>query len=115
MLVRKVDAPNPDYTLPGRAAAVNWFDQGENDPTCFSINDKLGDLQAHPQAGPIINQMMAKGAASHGGDVAAAVKDNPGLVRMMARMTLASLLKQSGADAESVQQLNRVLQGIKKA
>ena len=115
MLVRKVDAPNPDYTLPGRAAVVNWFDQGENDPSCFSINDKLGDLQAHPQAGPIINQMMAKGAASHGGDVAAAVKDNPGLVRMMARMTLASLLKQSGADAESVQQLNRVLQGIKKA
>ncbi|MDE6589715.1 MAG: glycoside hydrolase family 2 protein [Oscillospiraceae bacterium] len=115
MLVRKTDAPNPDYSLPGRAAVVNWFDQGENDPTCFSINDKLGDLQAHPQAGPIINQMMAKGAASHGGDVATAVKDNPGLVRMMARMTLASLLKQSGADAESVQQLNRVLQGIKKA
>jgi len=42
------------------------------------------------------------------------VKDNPGLVRMMSRMTLASLLKQSGADAASVQQLNRVLQGIKK-
>lgn len=114
MLVRKVDALNPDYTMPGRTAVVNWFDQADNDPTCFSINDKLGDLQAHPKAGPIINQMMAKGAASRG-DVATAVKDNPGLVKMMARMTLASLLKQSGADAESVQQLNRVLQGIKKS
>ena len=114
MQVRKADAPNSDYVLPGRAAVVNWFDQGETDPACFSVNDKLGEIQAHPQAGPIISQMMSKGAESRG-DVAAAVKDNPGLVRMMGRMTLLSLLKQSGADAESVQQLNRVLQGIKKS
>lgn len=114
MQVRKADAPNSDYVLPGRAAVVNWFDQGETDPTCFSVNDKLGEIQAHPQAGPIISQMMSKGAESRG-DVATAVKDNPGLVRMMGRMTLLSLLKQSGADAESVQQLNRVLQGIKKS
>jgi len=113
MLVRKVDAPNPDYTLPGRAAVVNWFDQGDLDPDCFSVNDKLADLQAHPQAGPIIGKMMAQGASSRG-DVADAVKDNPALVRMMGRMTLLSLLKQGGADAESIQQLNRVLQGIKK-
>jgi beta-galactosidase len=29
-------------------------------------------------------------------------------------MTMLSLLKQSGADEESIKQLNRVLQGIKK-
>ena len=36
------------------------------------------------------------------------------LQRMMGRMTMLSLLKQGGADEESIKQLNRVLQGIKK-
>ena len=57
--------------------------------------------------------MMAEGAQSRG-DVATAVKDNPALIRMMGRMTLLSLLKQGGADEESIKQLNRVLQTIKK-
>ena len=34
--------------------------------------------------------------------------------RMMNRITLVSLLKQSGADEQSIKQLNRILQGIKK-
>ncbi len=113
MLVRKVDTPNPDYTMPGRAPVVNWFDQGDDDPAYFSVHDKMADIQADPQAGAIISQMMSKGASSHG-DVAEAVKDNPALIRMMGRMTLLSMLKQSGASAESIQQLDRVLQGIKK-
>ena len=50
--------------------------------------------------------------------MAAAVKDNPALVAMMQRamqrMTIESMLKQGGADIESMKQLNRVLQGIKK-
>ena len=57
--------------------------------------------------------MMAKGASERG-DVADAVKDNPALQRMMGRMTMLSLLKQGGADEESIRQLNRVLQGIRK-
>ena len=48
------------------------------------------------------------------GDVADSVKDNPALQRMLARMTMLSLLKQAGADEESIRGLNRVLQGIKK-
>ena len=56
---------------------------------------------------------MAKGASERG-DVADAVKDNPALQRMMGRMTLMSLLKQGGADAESIKQINRILQGIRK-
>lgn len=114
MLIRKAETANPAYTMPGRSAVVNWFDQGDIDPACFSVNDKLGDLQQDPKAGAIIAQMMAKGAAERGGDVATAVKDNPALIRMMGRATLISMLKQSGADAESIQQINRILQGIKK-
>ena len=114
MLVRKVDTPNPDYIFNKQAAAVtNWFDQ-ELDPTCYSVADTLAELRSSPEAGPIIEQMMAQGAASRG-DVAESVKDNPALQRMMGRMTLISLLKQAGnVDEESIRQLNRVLQGIKK-
>ena len=95
------------------ATVTNWFDADENDPACFSVADTLGEIRQHPQAGPIIEAMMAKSAASRG-DVADAVKDNPALQRMMGRMTMLSLLKQAGADEESIKQLNRVQQGIRK-
>lgn len=116
MLVRKVAEPNPAYRKPGRAASTgvtNWFDKGEADPNCYSILDTLGEIRQNPEAGAIIDQMMAKGAESHG-EIAETVKDNPALQRMMNRITLVSLLKQSGADEESIKQLNRILQGIKK-
>lgn len=115
ILVRKAAQPNQDYMYNKQAAAVtNWFDQ-ETDPAYYSIGDTLADLRSSPEAGPIIDQMMAQGAASRG-DVAQSVKDNPALQRMMGRITLVSLLKQAGGfDEESVKQLNRVLQGIKKS
>ena len=111
--VRKVTEENPSYTFIKRTPVTNWFDADELDPECFSINDKLADIKANPKAGAIIDEMMAKGASERG-DVADAVKDNPGLQRMMGRMTLVSLLKQGGADDESIKQINRILQGIKK-
>lgn len=110
--INKVDSANPEYSLPNRAVVVNWFDS-EINPEYFSVNDKLADLQADPQAGAVVGKMMAQGAQSRG-DVATAVKDNPALIRMMGRMTLLSLLKQGGADEESIKQLNRVLQTFKK-
>ena len=114
MIVRKVDAPDGSYIFNKAAATVtNWFDAEDNDPACFSVQDTLGEIRANPKAGAIVEAMMAKGAAERG-DVAEAVKDNPALQRMMARMTMLSLLKQGGADEESIRQLNRVLQGIKK-
>ena len=111
--VKKVTEENPDYIFVKRSPVTNWFDADELDPECFSINDKLADIKANPKAGAMIDEMMAKGASDRG-DVADAVKDNPGLQRMMGRMTLVSLLKQSGADEESIKQVNRILQGIKK-
>ena len=108
-----MDEPNPDYIFIRRAPVTNWFDDGEPDETCFSINDTLAEIRENSKAGAIIDQMMARGASERG-DVADAVKDNPALQRMMGRMTLVSLLKQSGADEESIRQINRILQGIKK-
>lgn len=112
--VRRVEQENPEYRFVKKQDVVNWFDQDEFDPDCFSVSDTLADLRANPEAGAIVDQMMEKGAASRG-DVAEAVKDNPGLQRMMGRMTLISLLKQAGEiDGESIKQLNRILQKIKK-
>ena len=114
MCIRRVSEPDESYIFNKAAASVtNWFDADEIDPACFSIMDTLGEIRQHPQAGAIVNQMMAKGASERG-DVANAVKDNPALQRMMGRMTMMSLLKQGGADEESIKQLNRILQGIKK-
>lgn len=111
--IRRAAEKNPDYIFVKRAPVTNWFDADDLDPDCFSINDRLADIRENPQAGAIIDKMMSQGASARG-DVADAVKDNPALQRMMGRMTLVSLLKQSGADDESIRQLNRVLQGIKK-
>lgn len=112
--VRKVEKENPEYVFAKKQDVVNWFDQDAFDPDCFSVSDTLSELRANPDAGTIVNQMMEKGAASRG-DVADAVKDNPELQRMMGRMTLISLLKQAGdIDEESIRQLNRVLQKIRK-
>ncbi len=111
--VRKVDTPNPSYCMDNRKEVINWFDADPINPDFYSVQDTLNTLQGNPQSAAIVNQMMEQGASSRG-DVADAVKDNPSLIRMMGRMTLISLLKQGGADEESVKQMNRVLQGIPK-
>ncbi len=112
--VRRAEEENPEYIFVKKQDVVNWFDQEAFDPACFSVSDTLSELRAHPRAGAIVEQMMARGAASRG-DVAESVKDNPALQRMLGRMTLISLLKQAGnIEEESIRQLNRVLQGIRK-
>ena len=113
ILVRKVSEPNPEYRMVASAPVINWFDADEIDPEYYSVTDKLADIRRHPEAGAVIDAMMAQGASARG-DVADAVKDNPALQRMMGRMTLISLLKQSGADEQAVKQLNRILQRYKK-
>ena len=113
MVVRRVNEPDTSYAMNGVMPVANWFDSEDIDPTCFSVQDTLGEIRQHPQAGAVVEAMMAKASASRG-DVADAVKDNPMLQQMLGRMTMMSLLKQGGADEESIRQLNRILQGIKK-
>ena len=113
ILVRKACTPNPEYRMVASAPVINWFDADEIDPAYYSVADKLADIRKNPEAGAVIDSMMAK-AASARGDVADVVKDNPALQRMMGRVTLISLLKQSGADEQAVKQLNRILQTYKK-
>lgn len=114
ILIRKVDAPDPAYQFQ-KAEVVNWFDQEEFKPDCFSIRDTLGELLAHPKAGAIVGRMMDQARASRG-DVAQAAQGNANLQKMMAEMTLQSLLKQAGpaVKPEQIKALNGALQQIKK-
>lgn len=116
ILVNKATEPNPAYAMSNRQVVNNWFD-GELDETCWSVKDNMAAAIADAKVGPVLKAITDKAAAARG-DVAAAVKDNPALVAMMERamlrMTVEGMLKQAGADAESIKQLNRVLQGIKK-
>ena len=114
--ISRTDTPNPSYSMPNRQTVINWFD-GEIDESCWSIKDNMAAAMASGKVGAIMKGMMDKAAASRG-DVATAVKDNPALVEMMqramARMTIEGMLKQAGADTESMKQLNRILQTIHK-
>ena len=113
MKLRRVAEPNKAYMF-RKQEVVNWFDKDEIDPVCFSIRDTLGALQQHPQAGAILAGMMAKMRASRG-DVAQSAGNNANLQKMMAGMTLESLLKQAGnVPAEAVKSLNAALQKIRK-
>ena len=114
MIIRKAEKANPSYRMVG-GEVVNWFDADTFDPTCFSIKDTLGALMQHPKAGAIVGRMMQAARASRG-DVASATAGNANLERMMAGMTLQSLLKQAGPaiKPEQIQSLNAALQQIKK-
>jgi len=114
IFIRKVAQQNPEYVFVKKQDVVNWFDQEDFDPDCYSVSDTVGELRKHPDSNGIVDDIIARGAASRG-DVAESVKDNPALLRMMNRITLISLLKQAGGiDEETIRQLNRVLQKIKK-
>lgn len=115
--IRKVEEANPDYVMGEIKDVINWFDDEPYKPECYSIKDKMSEIQASPKAGAILAELMAQapGAESRG-DVAESVKDNPNLVRMMGRMSLESMLghMKDSITEEQVKGLNRMLQQIKK-
>ncbi len=112
--VRKVSQPNPDYLF-RKTEVVNWFDKEDYNPNCYSIQDTMGTLMQNPTSAAILGKMMARMTASRG-DVAKSASGNANLQRMMAGLSLESLIKQAGdaVPAEMVQQLNAALQKIPK-
>lgn len=113
--IKKVHRPDPAYQFAQDGGIVNWFDKEDFKPDCFSIKDTMGELLAHPQAGKIVGTLIAKAGASRG-DVAKSTEGNANLQKMMAGMTLQSLLKQAGdaVTLEQIRQLNAALQQIEK-
>ena len=113
--VKKVAEPNPEYIYNKKGDVVNWFDKEELKDGYYSISDTLGELSQNEMTNAIVQRLIAQAAASRG-DVAESVKDNAGLKKMMARMTLVSLLKQAGdaVSEEQIKALNDALQKIPK-
>ncbi len=114
MTIRKVETPNPAYLF-RKQAVINWFDAADYDPSCYSIKDTMGALSRNPRTAAILGRMMERMTATRG-DVAKAANDNANLQKMMAGLSLESLIKQAGdsVPGEMIRSLNAALQQIKK-
>lgn len=116
MVIRKAEKPNADYRFGISGGVVNWFDEEGFDSSCFSIRDTLGALMQNPETAKVAGALMARATASRG-DVAKSASGNTNLQKMMAAMSLESMLKKAGEDVvppEAVKQLNAALQRVKK-
>jgi beta-galactosidase len=114
MTLRRVSEPNPAYLF-RKQAVINWFDAADYDPSCYSIKDTMGALSQNPQTAAILRRMMERMTDSRG-DVAKAANNNANLQKMMAGLSLESLIKQAGdsVPGEMIRSLNAALQKIKK-
>ncbi len=112
--LRRVAEPNREYLF-RKAEVVNWFDKEDYKPDCYSVKDTMGALMHNPRSAAILGKMMERMSASRG-DVAKSANGNANLQRMMAGMSLESLIKQAGdaVPAEMVKSLNAALQQIRK-
>lgn len=115
MVIRKVEIADPQYSMLEKEAVVNWFDADAFKPECYSIKDTMGTLMRHPEAAVLVGQMMATARASRG-EVAQATSGNANLEKMMAGMTMESLLKMAGPaiKREQITAFNEALQQITK-
>lgn len=113
--VRRVREQNKEYLFQA-AEIINWFDKKEQDASSFSILDTMGEIMANPEGAEILGKIMRQASASRG-DVAASTQGNANLQKMMAGMTVLSLLKQAGdaVKPEQIKALNDALQQIKKS
>ena len=112
--IRKVDKPNPAYSVTG-GEVVNWFDRPDELERAgyYSILDSMEAIKQSPAGAALLARMMAKVTASYG-DVAKSVTLPAAVQRQMDKMSLQSLLKQAGKSVtpEMVQKLNAALNQI---
>ena len=112
--IRKVDKPNPDYSVTG-GEVVNWFDRPDELERAgyYSILDSMEGIKQSPAGAALLARMMAKVTASYG-DVAKSVTLPAAVQRQMDKMPLQSLLKQAGkaVTPEMAQRLNNALNQI---
>ena len=112
--IRRVEKANPAYLF-RKQAVINWFDAADYDPSCYSIKDTMGALSQNPMTAAILGRMMERMTAARG-DVAKGANNNANLQKMMAGLSLESLIKQAGdsVPGEMIRSLNAALQKIKK-
>ena len=112
--IRKVDKPNPAYSVTG-GEVVNWFDRPDEleRPGYYSILDSMETLKKSQAASELIGKMMAQAAGSFG-NVAEGITMPASMQAMIDRMPLNKLLRQMGKaiTPEMVHQLNAALNQI---
>lgn len=112
--IRKVDKPNPAYSVTG-GEVINWFDRPDELERAgyYSILDSMEAIKQSPAGAALLAKMMAKVTASYG-DVAKSVTLPAAVQRQMDKMPLQSLLKQAGkaVTPEMAQRLNNALNQI---
>jgi beta-galactosidase len=115
ILIRKVKAANTAYQLAQGGGIINWFDQEGLNKDFFSLKDTLGELAQNPKSADLVDGLMA-GLRAKRGDVAKVAAGNESMRKMMASMSLLSVLKQAGdtVKPEDISRLNSALQKIKK-
>lgn len=119
--IKRVEKANPDYILveedDGRDGVANWFDDAEGavkplefKDGYFSVKDKMGEVLAHPEAGAILQDMMAGAMGSAG------MKPNKAMMKMLANMTFEQIAKMAGKKMPkgTLQMVNEKLNKIKK-
>lgn len=113
--IRKAEQPNPAYSFIQKGDVVNWFDKESFKADCYSIQDTMGDLLDHPEAGKLVQDIMTRVRSSRG-DVAKSTANNANLQKMLRGMKFEGVLKQAGKviSGEEIVELNRVLQAIPK-
>lgn len=113
--IRKVEQPDPAYSFIQKGDVVNWFDKESFKADCYSIQDTMGDLLDHPEAGKLVQDIMTRVRSSRG-DVAKSTANNANLQKMLRGMKFEGVLKQAGKviSGEEIVELNRVLQAIPK-
>lgn len=103
IVIQRVTEANPEYTFvdedddDSRDGAANWFDDSAARPKPLefpegrlSVKDKMGEIFAHPEAGPIMMEMMSAGISGDN------VQPNKGMMKMLANMSFEQIVKMAG-------------------
>ena len=118
MTLNGVSEPNPEYVLKQEERnAGNWFDAEGNEHTMefpegyLSIRERMGVLLDHPEAGPMLREMIAAVAEKMGMS-----RSVTGMLPMLRNMTLEEVIKMAGNKLPDgmAYQLNEKLNEYKK-
>ena len=108
ILVRKVDQPNPEYSLPVKESVLNWFEADGFRTSRYSILDSINDLMANPATKDLTLEVLAK--------LDPAIPEVPGLLGLLGSSSIQETADHS--DCPDCRQLltgfNQKLQEIEK-
>ena len=119
-VLNKVDKFNEKYRLKEEGTIINWFDITAPEGY-FSLNDKIGDIIAHPEGeklfGEIMKQVMGNGAGEK--KKVMGFELTPAMMKMIGGFTVLRAMNMAGSanitvTKEQLLALNEQLNKIKK-